>query len=135
MKSFSNHQLAYLLARLTLGINFFLHGLVRLPKLPQFVSGMEQQFSESWLPGFLVIPTAYAIPLAEFILGAMLIIGLFTRKVLTASAVLMMVLIAGCCLIENWSAVGTQMVYALYIFFLIIYLEHDTAWKSKPAKP
>ena len=125
MRHLTNHQLAFFLARLTLGVNFFLHGFVRLPKLSKFVAGMEKQFAESMLPGFLVTPTAWAIPIVEAILGALLILGIKTRATLTASALLMLVLISGCCLIENWSAVGTQMLYTLYIVILIFHLEHE----------
>jgi len=36
----SNQQLAFLLARITLGINLFIHGLVRIPKLNAFAEGV-----------------------------------------------------------------------------------------------
>jgi len=121
----NNKQLAYFLARITLGINFFIHGLVRIPKLSQFADGVVAGFGESVLPAMLVEPIAYAIPFVELILGAMILLGIVNRKALTAAAILMIVLIAGSAFKEDWGAVGTQMLYALYIFFLIFYLEND----------
>jgi len=125
LKAFTNQQLAYFLARLALGVNLLLHGFVRLPKLSGFVSGMEKQFFGSMIPGFLVTPMAWLIPPVELVLGAMLILGLWTRAALIGSAVLMIVLISGCCLIENWSAVGSQMVYVLFICLLIYRLDDN----------
>ncbi|WP_026914751.1 DoxX family membrane protein [Christiangramia portivictoriae] len=118
-------KLAYYLARITLGVNFGIHGLVRLPKLEGFAQGILKGFEGSMLPEFLVIPFAYAIPIVELILGIMLLLGLYTQKALTASALLMIVLIAGSAFKEDWGAVSTQMVYALYIFFLIYFQEND----------
>lgn len=131
MKNLSNPELAYLLARVAFGVNFFFHGLVRLPKLQGFVDGMEKQFEASLLPSLLVTPVAYLIPIVELVLGLMLILGLLTRKALVGSALLMIILITGCCLIENWSAVGSQMVYMLYLVFLILYLDHNRCALTK----
>lgn len=33
MKHWTDHQLAFVIARITIGINFLLHGVVRLPKI------------------------------------------------------------------------------------------------------
>ena len=42
-----DRRLAYLLLRLTLGINILLHGAVRLPALGAFAEGMVQEFADS----------------------------------------------------------------------------------------
>jgi len=42
-----DRRLAYLLLRLTLGINILLHGAVRLPALGAFAEGMVQQFTDT----------------------------------------------------------------------------------------
>ncbi|CAL68102.1 DoxX family protein [Christiangramia forsetii] len=129
----SYKQLAYFLARITLGINFFIHGLVRMPKLAQFADGVVDGFEKSMLPAVLVKPIAFAIPFVELILGGMILLGIFSRKALTAAAILMIILIVGSAFKEDWAAVGTQMLYALYIFFLIFYLENDVKglWLKK----
>lgn len=120
-----SRKLAYFFARITLGVNFLIHGLVRLPKLQEFAQGVVKGFEGTILPDFMVIPFAYAIPIMEFVLGIMLLLGLFTRKALAASAILMIVLIAGSAFKEDWGAVSTQMLYALYVFFLLFFLKYE----------
>ncbi len=126
----SNHQLAFLLARITLGINFFLHGFVRIPKLEAFASELTQGFKGTMLPLALVEMIAYAIPFIEVILGGFIIFGIFSKKSLAATAIFIMTLITGGAFKEDWGAVGTQMLYALFIFFLLKSLEYE-GWTVK----
>lgn len=113
-----NIELAYLILRLTIGVNIFVHGLVRIPKLDAFNVWMVDYFKDTFLPEFMVSQLAYAMPFMEFIVGALLIIGLFTRKALLAGALLMVVLIFGACLRENWEWASFQLIYALFYFIL-----------------
>lgn len=112
-------QLAHLLLRLALGVNILLHGAVRLPKLAAFAEGLTQGFAETWLPLELVRPFAYAIPIVEALVGALLIVGLFTREALVAGAALMVVLLAGTCIKEDWSTAGLQLIYSALYFALL----------------
>ena len=105
----TNKELGFLMARVGLGANLFLHGLVRLPKLQGFVTGMESKFAESMLPGFLVTATAYAIPVVEFLLGIAILFGIGTRWALLGTTIQMLVLIAGCCFVEDWAPLNSQM--------------------------
>ncbi|MBW2960314.1 DoxX family protein [Mesonia aestuariivivens] len=126
----SNHQLAFLLARITLGINFFLHGLVRTPKINAFTSGLTKGFESTMLPLSLVRSIAYAIPFIEIFLGAFIILKLASKKTLAATAIFIMMLIAGCAFKEDWSAVSTQMLYALFVFLLLNNLKYEV-WTVK----
>ena len=126
----SNHQLAFLLARITLGINLFLHGFVRIPKLEMFANGLTQGFEGTMLPLALVAVVAYAIPFIEVVLGIFILLGIYSKKVLAAAAIFIMLLITGCAFKEDWSAIGTQMLYALFIFFLLKNLEYEV-WTLK----
>ncbi|UYQ91625.1 DoxX family protein [Chitinophaga horti] len=121
----TNRHLAYALARITLGINFLGHGLVRLPKLEGFRNWMVKLFEGTMMPPSLVAPFATILPFIEFALGMFLIIGLFTRQSLVACAVLMMILLFGTCLREAWDAAGSQMLYALYIALLLFFIEYN----------
>ena len=105
----TNKELGFLMARVGLGANLFFHGLVRLPKLQGFVAGMEAKFAESMLPGFLVTPTAYAIPVVELLLGIAIVLGIGTRWALLATTVQMMILTSGCCFVEDWGPINSQM--------------------------
>ena len=81
----TNKQLAYFLARITLGINLFIHGLVRVPKLESFADGVIAGFEKSMLPEVLVTPFAYAIPILEVAIGAVLIMGFQDKKITCCS--------------------------------------------------
>ena len=105
----TNKELGFLMARVGLGANLFFHGLVRLPKLQGFVAGMEAKFAESMLPGFMVTATAYTIPIVELLIGIALILGIGTRWALLATTIQMMVLTSGCCFVEDWGPINSQM--------------------------
>jgi thiosulfate dehydrogenase [quinone] large subunit len=52
--------------RLSMGINFFGHGLVRLAKLQDFADGMVKGFEKSWLPEFLYRHSVQHFPFWNF---------------------------------------------------------------------
>ena len=88
-------QLAYLILRLTMGVNMFTHGVARLLDLEKFNMWMIGQFSDTILPEFLVSLSSYMIPFAELIIGVLLILGLFTSRALLLGALLITVLVFG----------------------------------------
>lgn len=112
------NEVSYLMLRLVAGISFFGHGLVRLPKLNAFSQWMIGNFSKSMLPQSLVSPFSYLLPIAEFTIGILLIMGLFTQKTAIAGVVVMLLLMLGTCLIENWEALPSQMIHALILIAL-----------------
>ncbi|WP_207432048.1 DoxX family protein [Sabulibacter ruber] len=120
-----NASLAYLLARLPIALSFFGHGLVRLPKLEKFSQWMMGLFQKSMLPTALVQPFSYVLPFAELLIGALLLVGLFTRQALVAGSVVILMLILGSCLLEEWQNVFVQMLYGLYLAGLLLFVEHD----------
>lgn len=125
MKKLTNDQLAFFVARITIGLNFLIHGLVRIPKLSKFAEGIVNGFKETYLPEFMVSPFAYALPFMEFLLGLFLILGFKTRFASVAGAILIAILIFGSGIKEDWAAVGTQMIYAIFFFLLIKNLDFN----------
>ena len=109
LSNLNNSELAYFLLRAGLGINIFFHGFVRIPKLQTFAESMISKFDGSMLPKFMVTPMAYFIPIAEVIIGAGILLGIKTKLALTGNALLMFILIFGCCMIENFNALNSQM--------------------------
>ena len=108
--------LAHGLARLGLGMAIALHGFVRLPDLSGFATGMQQQFAQTVLPGSLVYATGYCIAIGEAIVGTLLVLGLWLGPALTAGSLLMILLLIGTCLLQNWSVAGLQLGYlAFYV--------------------
>jgi len=103
------------------------HGLVRLPKLPAFAAHVTTTFAESILPPSLVHGYAYVIALTEFIIGLLLVLGLFTKQASLIGAILMISLIFGSCLIENFGVLTSQMVHGI-IFALLLQFAHDDVY-------
>ena len=121
-KHLDNKTLAIHLLRISFGINYFFHGVVRLPNLDKFVAGMQKTFQDTLLPDFLVTPLAYVIPFAEIIIGLLLLLNKFTRETLIATFVLMNILVMGCCFAQKWDVVGLQTTYIGFLFLLLYFM-------------
>ena len=121
----NNFELAFVLGRLLLGLNFLMHGLVRIPKLAGFSAGVEKEFAAVPLPPALVSVFAHALPFVEGGVGLLLVLGLFTRPALVAAMLVIASLIFGSSLLEKWSLVGDQMLYGLFIITLVLHLQRN----------
>ena len=122
----SNKKLALFLFRLVVGVNFFMHGAVRiLGDYSGFASGMAEDFGETFLHPLSVTALGYVIPVIELIIGVILITGYKLRYGLILGFLLMAVLIFGMSLLQNWGVVGTQMIYAISLFLILYFQEDD----------
>jgi len=117
--------LGYLVLRLALGINFLMHGIVRIPNLSEFVSGVTAGFEGTIMPRALAVGFAYFLPYAEALIGLLILVGAWTRWALLAGGILMSVLIFGKTLQQDWGTVGTQMIYVLSFFFALFFTEFN----------
>ena len=121
-----NDEIAYLLLRLTLGANIFLHGFSRLiGDHAAFAAYMDKQMQNAPLPGFLVHFVAVVLPWCEGTVGLLLILGLWTSLALIAGSLLMLTLQIGICLAQNWDVAGVQLIYVLLYFILLTYSERN----------
>ncbi|HEY4194311.1 MAG TPA: DoxX family membrane protein [Mucilaginibacter sp.] len=131
----NNPNTTYLLARLPIAVSMFGHGLERIPKLQGFSSHMVDQFSKSMLPLALVIPFSYVLPFLELLTGILLILGLFTRFGCILGVVVMLALIFGSSMIEQWENVFTQIIYGAYfalLYYFAIYNRYSIdGWMHK----
>ena len=116
-------ELAYLILRLTMGINMLTHGIARMLNIEGFNSWLIGQFSDTILPEFIVSISSYMIPSIEFLIGILLILGLYTSRALLSGALLIVVLVFGSGLQENWNIMSSQMVYAIFFFLLTYFIE------------
>ena len=99
----------------------FMHGLARL------VGGVDI-YAQRYLAGFahvalphdLVVLVIYAIPYVEVVIGAPVVLGLFTRWALLANAALLLVFIFGTGMQQSWGGVETQLVYTLIDSLLLL---------------
>ena len=117
---------AYVLLRVTLGLNIFLHGVVRWTKgLHSFAESLVPLFAKTPLPPWSVFDFGYVIPILEAIVGAAVLFGLQTRRALQAGSILMLVLMFGSSLREDWSTVGIQLTYSVVYCILIAGVRFD----------
>ena len=126
-----NKHAAYTLARLPIGFSFLGHGFIRIPKLSAFAQGMTSSFAETYLPVELVKPFALILPFVELLLGVALIIGFKAKETAAVGISLICILIFGCSFQENWSAIGIQLFYGLYLAILFLFSEYNKGLLSK----
>lgn len=111
--------IAYTLLRVVFGVNFFNHGFTRIGNIPGFVDSMVGMYKDTFVPAILVRVPAYVIPPLELTVGLLLILGLATRGALIAGFCLMIVLMSGVTLLQNWDAATSQLIYCLVFFVLL----------------
>lgn len=110
----------YALLRITLGLDIFLHGAVRWSGgLGKFAAPLVAAFHSSPLPAWSVLSFGYALPILEAVIGATILIGFQTRRALIAGGILMLVLIFGSSLRQDWQVVGLQLLYSLAYALLL----------------
>jgi thiosulfate dehydrogenase [quinone] large subunit len=122
----NDRSLAYALLRLSLGINFAGHGLIRIHNgVAAFAQTTTEHLAKSPLPSGLTYALSYAIPFIEAILGLTLILGVFTRISLATGAIFMMLLTIGVTANQQWDIASQQLLYSVVFFFLLYLLEHN----------
>lgn len=117
---------SFLLLRLTIAISMFGHGLVRLPKLTAFSNWMVGSFENSMLPKIIVTPFSYILPIAEFVIGLLLLLGLFTKPSLVAGGFVVLALLFGTCMIENWEAIPSQLIHVAFFALLLHFIDYNS---------
>lgn len=122
----NNRSLAYALLRITLGINFAGHGLIRIHNgVVNFAQTTIEHLAKSPLPPSLTYAFSYTIPFIEAILGLTLILGVFTRISLTAGGVFMMLLTIGVTSNQQWDIASQQLFYSVVFLLLLYLIEHN----------
>ena len=71
------------------------------------------------LPKSILAPFAAALPWTEATIGLLLLLGLFTRFALVAGSLVLIVLMAGITLAQNWEVAGIQLIYCAIYFVLL----------------
>jgi thiosulfate dehydrogenase [quinone] large subunit len=110
----SGSQLSRLVLRLGLGINMLMHGLVRIPKLPEFVAKTSTGFADTVLPAALTAGFLYILPFAELSCGLLILLGgQFSKWGYTLGGLIIAALLFGTTLKEDWAGAGNQTIYVL----------------------
>ncbi|MGA7524740.1 MAG: DoxX family membrane protein [Acidobacteriaceae bacterium] len=105
--------LGFLLLRLTLGLNICMHGVSRIAAGPErFADSLVPMFQRTPLPAWSVHLFGLSLPWAEAILGFFLLVGLCARLALLGGSLLILVLMFGTTLRQDWNTAGIQLLYA-----------------------
>jgi thiosulfate dehydrogenase [quinone] large subunit len=123
---------AYVLLRVLTGLNFFGHGFARIftgSHLSGFAQGMVKSMTSAPLPPSLVLASGYVIPCVELIVGVLLLLGLITRYTVILALLLMLVLMFGVTMKQDWNVAGQQLSYGLILAILLFARErYDLSW-------
>ena len=115
-----NIALAYALLRISLGLNICLHGVVRCSAgLTNFAGSLVGMFQKTPLPAWSVYGFGTVLPVVETIIGACILLGFQTRRALISGSVLMLVLMFGSTLRQEWATVGIQLTYSVVYSLLL----------------
>lgn len=129
-----DQKLAYLLLRLTAGLDFFGHGFARIftgSHLGGFAHWMVGDMAKSPLPATLVLATGYVVPCVELLIGVLLLTGLATRFALILAMLLLLVLMFGITMKQDWNVAGQQLLYGLVLAVLLFGRERlDLSWPA-----
>ncbi len=121
----ANQHLTYLFARLLIGMSMFGHGFVRLFDLTGFVEKTTKEFEGTLLPLALVRPFMYALPVLELVVGVFLLIGAKTRLAAIAGLVIMVALVFGSSMQQNWGALPSQLFHGLFLLGVLLFLPYN----------
>jgi thiosulfate dehydrogenase [quinone] large subunit len=127
IQSAGDLQLAYSAFRITLGMNIFFHGAMRLFTGLDAWATMEAGLftKQTLLPMWSVIAFLHVLPFVEVVLGILTFLGLFTRWALIAGSVMILLLVFGNDVRQDWNTVGNNMHYVLYYVGLIAALRYN----------
>jgi thiosulfate dehydrogenase [quinone] large subunit len=128
VQSMGDLQLAYSLFRITLGMNIFFHGAMRIyTGLDAWVVMQAAVFipPKSPLPVWSVHAFLYVLPFVEVVLGTLTFLGLYTRWALIGGSVMMLILVFGNDMRQDWGTVGNNMHYVLYYVLMIAALKYN----------
>jgi thiosulfate dehydrogenase (quinone) large subunit len=124
----NDETIAYALLRLVLGTNLMMHGVSRMLMGPgEFAGKLVTQFAMTRLPEWMVWSFGVVLPGIEGLLGLLLLMGMRTKAALIAAGMLMATLTFGSSLVQDWTMVGTQLVYATVISALL-FLRRFNGW-------
>ncbi|MGI6459587.1 MAG: DoxX family protein [Candidatus Hydrogenedentales bacterium] len=113
IKSLSSESVVSFLLRLALGALFFFAAVGKFvgPGPTGFAQYILQDFEGTYLPRILLLPYAYVLPYVEFALGAVLILGLFTRTSLSIAGLTLISLAFGKMVQQDHATVADNLNY------------------------
>jgi thiosulfate dehydrogenase [quinone] large subunit len=134
MQGSRDQRAAYLLLRVITGMDFFGHGFARIftgTHLGGFAHWMLGDMAKSPLPASLVLATGYVVPCVELVIGVLLLTGVATRQALIVAMLLVLVLMFGITMKQDWNIAGQQLLYGLVLAVLLSGCERlNVSWPA-----
>ena len=123
----SDAVIAYTILRVSFGANIMLHGVSRIVMgHAAFLAYLTHYFEKaSYIPVSMLSVFATVQPWVELILGLLLMIGLVTRFSLIAGGLVVMCLVFGTNLAQDWLVSGLQLIYAFLYYYLLVHLDQN----------
>lgn len=109
----------YTLLRVGIGVSLVSHAVPALLHLPRFVAQVRAMFDPIGLPAWAVVPVAWLIPPVEVALGLLMVLGVWTRLVVAASAGWVILILAGSNVLQKPELVLPGLAY-LVVYFLLL---------------
>src|SRR6202043_2791144 len=124
----SDVVIAYTILRLSFGANILLHGVSRLLNgRAAFLAYLTHYFEHSHLIPASSLPAFGAVlPWVETTLGLLLMLGLASRFTMIAGALVMLALVIGTNLAQDWIVSGLQLIYCFLYYYLLVHLDENT---------
>jgi len=123
----SDAVIAYTVLRVSFGANIMLHGVSRIVMgHAAFLAYLTHYFEKaSYVPAGMLSIFATVQPWVELILGLLLMIGLATRFSLIAGGLVILSLVIGTNLAQDWLVSGLQLIYAFLYYYLLAHLDQN----------
>jgi len=123
----SDAVIAYTILRISFGANIMLHGVSRVVMgHAAFLAYLTHYFEKaSYVPVSMLSVFATVQPWVELILGLLLMIGLATRFSLIAGGLVILALVIGTNLAQDWLVSGLQLIYAFLYYHLLVHLDQN----------
>ena len=121
----SDAVIAYTILRVSFGANIMLHGVSRIAMgHAAFLAYLTHYFEKApYFPSGMLSSFATVQPWVELILGLLLMIGLVTRFSLIAGGLVILCLVIGTNLAQDWLVSGLQLIYAFLYYYLLAHLD------------
>jgi thiosulfate dehydrogenase [quinone] large subunit len=121
----SYREAAFALLRVAFGVVFLVSGLSKLMAgFGSFEAGLQKQF-EGKLPAILLKPFGYALPVAELVVGVLIVLGLFSVFALVVSGFELIALVFGMAVAGEFPVVAHNLQYAFVNFVLLWFAAYN----------
>ena len=117
----SDAVIAYTILRLSFGANIMLHGVSRLiAGRAGFLAYLNHYFEHAaYMPKAFLTAFGTVLPPVEAAVGLLVLLGLATRISLIAGGLVMLALVIGTNLAQDWNVAGLQLIYCFLYYYLL----------------